>query len=225
MSIKDYSCPSLTTDLIMFRINEDAPRNGRKCNSKHLQVLLVLRKEDPQKNKLALPGGFVNIDEDIEANIKRKVKEKTGVCGDFYMEQLYTFGALDRDERGRVISVSYIGLVNEQTYKHNNDGSHETFWVNVEDALLMNLAFDHNEMILCALKRLRGKAEYTDVLFNLMPAEFTINDCQMVYELILGKKLNNFKRSVNKYLKPLSRTRTGKQFRPAELYAWNRDVE
>lgn len=222
MSLKDYERPSLTTDIVLFRIRDIGNANNRKNNCKRLEVLLVQRKTEPQEMKMALPGGFVDIDEEIGANVLRKLKEKTGVSGDFYLEQLYTWGGLNRDERGRVISVSYLGLVNENTYSYVG-GSEQESWFDVEVAMEMDLAFDHKDIIKYAIQRLQGKAEYTDILFNLMPREFTISDCQQVYEMILDKPLDNFKRRINKYLQPLNKMRSGKQFRPAELYTWNKE--
>lgn len=223
MSLKDYERPSLTTDMVLFRINETDSGNNRKSSHKALQVLLTIRNMEPQYGKWSLPGGFVEINEEIDNNVKRKLEEKTGVFGDFYVEQLYTWGALDRDERGRVISVSYLGLVNQTTYNCNGKGSQGILWVDVDEALNMDLAFDHKKIIEYAIQRIRGKAEYTDILFNLMSEEFTIKDCQDVYEMILGKKLDNFKRRIAKYLKSLNKMRAGKQFRPAELYTWNKE--
>lgn len=223
MSLKDYERPSLTTDMVLFRINETDSGNNRKGSHKALQVLLTIRNMEPQYGKWSLPGGFVEINEEIDNNVKRKLEEKTGVFGDFYVEQLYTWGALDRDERGRVISVSYLGLVNQTTYNCNGKGSQGILWVDVDEALNMDLAFDHKKIIEYAIQRIRGKAEYTDILFNLMSEEFTIKDCQDVYEMILGKKLDNFKRRIAKYLKSLNKMRAGKQFRPAELYTWDKE--
>ena len=223
MSLKDYERPSVTTDMVLFRIKDVDSTNNRKNSSKRLEVLLIKRNGEPQATKWSLPGGFVNIDEEIGDNALRKLREKTGISGNFYTEQLYTFGALNRDERGRVISISYLGLVNEKTYSCGN-GSEQKDWFDVEVAMEMDLAFDHKEIIKYAIQRVQGKAEYTDILFNLMPEEFTVNDCQTVYEMILGKKLDNFKRRINKYLKSLNKMREGKQFRPAELYTWNKEI-
>jgi 8-oxo-dGTP diphosphatase len=222
MSLKDYERPSLTTDMVLFRIDETDSGNMRKGSNKKLQVLLIQRSIEPQIGKWSLPGGFVEIDEEIEDNVKRKLREKTGVVGSFYVEQLYTFGAVNRDERGRVISVSYLGLVNNTTCD-NIGGSERQAWIDIDDAMDMDLAFDHKNIIKYAIQRIQGKAEYTDILFNLMHEEFTIKDCQDVYELMLGKKMDNFKRRISKYLTPLNKMRTGKQFRPAELYTWNRE--
>jgi 8-oxo-dGTP diphosphatase len=222
MSLKDYERPSLTTDMVLFRVRDVSSTNNRKNNHKRLEVMMVLRKGEPHAMKWALPGGFVEIDEEIGNNVRRKLMEKTGVSGDFYLEQLYTWGGLNRDERGRVISVSYLGLVNENTYSYVG-GSEQESWFDVEVAMGMDLAFDHKDIIKYAIQRLQGKAEYTDILFNLMPREFTISDCQQVYEMILDKPLDNFKRRINKYLRPLNKMRSGKQFRPAELYTWNKE--
>lgn len=224
MSLMDYERPSLTTDMVLFRIDETDSGNMRKGSNKKLQVLLIQRSIEPQMGKWSLPGGFVEIDEEIEDNVKRKLREKTGISGNFYVEQLYTWGNVNRDERGRVISVSYLGLVNDAAYK-NVGGSERQEWVDIDDAMDMDLAFDHKEIIKYAIQRIQGKAEYTSIIFNLMPEEFTIKDCQDVYELMLGKKMDNFKRRISKYLVPLNKTRTGKQFRPAELYTWKKDVD
>ena len=226
MSLKDYERPSLATDIVFMRINESDSGNNRKSTKKTLQVLMSPRIIEPQMGKWALPGGFVNIDETVEDNVKRKLNEKLGITGNFYTEQLYTWSDINRDERGRVISVSYVILVNDKTYNCSGVGTHVDgmAWFDVEDALNMDLAFDHKKIIEYAIQRLRGKAEYTDILFNLLPEEFTVNDCQAVYEEVLGKKMDNFKRRVGKYITPLNKMRSGKQFRPAELYAWKKDV-
>ena len=221
MSLMDYERPSLTTDIVLMRIDDKVSTDNRRNNQKTLQVLLIKRDIEPQKGKWSLPGGFVDIDEEIDSNVKRKLKEKTGVSGNFYMEQLYTWGGVERDERGRVISVSYLGLVNDQTYV-NKGGSAEQMWVNVYEAMNMDLAFDHNKIISYAMQRIQNKAEYTDILLNLMPEEFTIKDCQIVYEVALNKQMDNFKRRVGKYFVSTNKTTEGKQFRPAELFKWNK---
>ena len=222
MSLMDYERPSLTTDMVLMRVVETDSGNMRKGSNKNLQVLLIKRDCEPQIGRWSLPGGFVDIDEEIEDNVKRKLMEKTGVSGNFYVEQLYTFGAVNRDERGRVISCSYLGLVNNVTHQNVGDTANQA-WVDIDVALDTDLAFDHKEIIKYAIKRIRGKAEYTDIIFNLMPEEFTIKDCQDVYEMILDKKMDNFKRRVGKYMEPLGKMRVGKQFRPAELYTWKKE--
>ena len=223
MSIHDFEKPSLTTDIVLLRVADKVSENKRKNSEKELQVLLIKRKDEPCKDCYSLPGGFVNIDEPIYVNVRRKLYEKTEVSGDFYIEQLYTWGELDRDSRGRVISVSYLGLCNNETYTEKFITNE---WLNVYEVLegkYGDLAFDHKQIIEYALERIKGKIEYTDIAFNLLPEKFTLSECKAVYELILGKTLLNFKRGVVEYIEPLNEYQEGKQFRPAQLFKVNKD--
>ena len=220
MSLKNYERPSLTTDMVLFRVKDNENNNSRKYAKKELQVLLIERDAEPSMGLWSLPGGFVDIDEEIFDNVKRKLKLKTGVEGDFYVEQLYTWGAIDRDARGRVISVSFMGLCNEETYIQN-EVDRNIGWFNVFDVLdggVGELAFDHKKIIEYALERLRGKIDYTDIAFNLLPTEFTMRECQNVYELILNRQIDNFRRKVNEYVENTGEYKQGTQFRTAELY-------
>lgn len=227
MSLLDYERPSLTTDMVLFRVKDADCVDTRKYADKELQVLLIKRDTEPSKGMWSLPGGFVDIDEEIFDNVKRKLKMKTGVEGDFYVEQLYTWGDIDRDSRGRVVSVSFLGLC-------NNDNYVETFvdrkiiWVNVFDILngcFGDLAFDHKKIIEYAFDRLKGKIEYTDIAFNLLPTNFTMGECQKVYELILGRPITNFRRKVSHYVEPTAHKLEGKQFNPATLYTVKKDID
>lgn len=223
MALTDYKQPSLTTDIVLLRVNNYESEDSRRNTMKELQIKLVKRNEDPENGSWSLPGGFVDIDEEIFTNVKRKLEEKTGITGDFYIEQLYTWGDVNRDSRGRVISVSFLGLCNEETYEEK-EVNRETGWFNVDWVLegnLGKLAFDHQKIIEYALERMRNKIEYTDIAFNLLPSEFTIRECQTVYTLILKRGLFNFRRKIAEYVTPLNKQKKeeGKQYRPAELFA------
>lgn len=227
MGLEDYARPSLTTDIVLFRIKDLTSKSPRKYAEKDLQVLLVKRENEPQKGVWSLPGGFVEIDEEIFDNVKRKLKEKTGVEGNFYIEQLYTWGDIDRDSRGRVISVSFMGLCNEDTYTEKNVGR-VTGWFSVKEIFqgkFGDLAFDHKKIICYAMERLKGKIEYTDIAFNLLPDLFTLRECQNVYELILGKSIDNFRRKIGSYVEPTDKMLEGMQFNPAKLYKVNKNRE
>ena len=225
MSIHDFEKPSLTTDIVLLRVLESESPDNRRNSDYELQILMVKRDEEPCKDKYALPGGFVDIDEDIDVNVRRKLLTKTGVNGDFYIEQLFTWGDIDRDERGRVVSVSYLGLCNSSNYNVEK-WVENSKWLDVYKVIngkYGDLAFDHKKIIEYALERIKGKIEYTDIAFNLLPEKFTLSECKAVYELILGKSLLNFKRGVAEYIEPLNEYQEGKQFRPAQLFKVNKD--
>lgn len=221
MEFHEYARPNVTTDVVLFRVRKEKSKNSRKNDKAVLEVMLVCRDSEPDKGKWSLPGGFVNIDEDIHNNMRRKLEEKAGITGSFYDEQLYTWGDLDRDSRGRIISVSYLAICNSETYSESKTDM-EKGWFSVNDILndSVDLAFDHKKIIKYALNRIVNKVEYTDIAFNFLQKEFTMSECQAVYEEILGRSIMNFRRKVSDYVKPLDKMadNTGRQFRPAKLY-------
>lgn len=193
-----YQKPSVTVDMLIFRLVNDS-----------VDVLLIKRKKPPYKEFWAFPGGFVNIDESLEDAAKRELLEETNVK-DVYLEQLYTFGDVERDPRMRVISVSYMALLNDSDITKFNekagDDAKELQWFNINELLngiedsSIKLAFDHEKIFKLAIERLRGKIDYTDIAFQLLPEEFSMLELQNVYEQILNKKLYtpNFRRNMAK---------------------------
>lgn len=105
-----YFKPSVTVDSIIFTIRDSQTENYRKLPEKKLEILLVKRAQEPYKDKWSLPGTFVGEKETLEEAVNRSLAEKTNIK-DIYLEQLYTWGAPERDPRTRVISTSYMGLV------------------------------------------------------------------------------------------------------------------
>jgi 8-oxo-dGTP diphosphatase len=200
----------LTVDLVIFTI-QDA----------RLKVLLIRRGIPPYKNSMAIPGGFVLEDESLDDAALRELREETGV-EDVYLEQLYTFGGLGRDPRGRVVTVAYYALIpSGRVLKSGSDAS-AAEWRDTDD--LPKLAFDHGNIVAYALERLRNKLEYTTAGFKLLPEQFTLSELQAVYEAILGKKLDkrNFRKKLELLgvLKPLATwRRTGRK--PARLYRFS----
>ncbi len=214
MSSEDYPRPSVTADVIIFTLRGN-----------DLQVLLVKRKHPPFEGMWAIPGGFVAIDESLEEAALRELEEETGVR-DVYLEQLYTFGGVDRDPRGRVITVAYFTLVLAAaiTPRADSDAAEARWWP-VYDLPL--LAFDHADILAYALQRLRYKLEYTAVGFELLPEAFTLSELQAAYEVVLGEKLDkrNFRRKIlaAKVIEETGAQRTG-EGRPARLYHFRDDV-
>lgn len=185
-----------------------------------LQVLLVRRTDQNDPELWALPGGFVREDEALEQAALRELDEATGVR-DVYLEQLYTFGEPERDSRGRVVSVAYVALLAaDRCPLVPNALEAEARWWPVHG--LPRLAFDHGDMVRVALDRVRTKLEYTTVGAQLMPAEFTLGELQLAYEVILGRELDkrNFRRKLNLagLVEPTGHTRSDGPGRPAALH-------
>ncbi len=214
MSLEDRPHPFVTVDVIIFTLR-----------SSDLQVLLVKRKYAPFEGMWAIPGGFVFMDESLEEAALRELEEETGVR-DVYLEQLYTFGDVDRDPRGRVITVAYFALVPAIAIDpHAGSDATETRWWSVND--LPSLAFDHADILSYALQRLRYKLEYTAVGFELLPEVFTLSELQAAYEIVLGEKLDkrNFRRKILSaaIIEATDMSRTG-EGRPAKLYHFRDDA-
>jgi len=181
----DYPRPAVTVDCVVFGFDEG-----------DLKVLLIRRDVEPFRGKWALPGGFVRIDESVEEAARRELREETGMER-LYLEQLYTFGDVDRDPRGRVITVSYYALVKlaDHRVRATTDAS-SAAWFAVSE--VATLAFDHNRIIDVALARLKGKVRYQPIGFELLPVKFTLSQLQHLYEAILETTLDkrNFRKKI-----------------------------
>ncbi len=186
----EYPRPALTVDCVVFAFD---PSN------KSLKVLLIQRLADPFKDSWALPGGFVEMEEDIETAAKRELKEETSM-ENIFLEQLYTFGTLGRDPRGRVVSVAYYALIplqKAQTPIAASDAK-AAKWFSIDK--LPPLAFDHNDILQLGLQRLRGKVRYQPIGFELLDEKFSLSDLQRLYETVLGVQLDkrNFRKKLAK---------------------------
>ena len=141
---KKYKPISLTVDTLIFSKTDRADRD--------IKLLLVKRKNPPFQNKWAIPGGFVNYDEELEIAAKRELEEETGVKN-VSVKQLHTFGKIGRDPRGRTVSVAYLAFVDaEQVKIKAGDDAKEAQWFDISE--LPELAFDHQEIIDFAIKNL-----------------------------------------------------------------------
>ena len=214
MSPADYASPSVTADVIIFTL-----RGG------DLQVLLIRRKNPPFQGVWAIPGGFVDMEESLEEAALRELEEETGVR-DVYLEQLFTFGDLGRDPRGRTITVAYFALVPATAiHPRAGDDATEARWWSMYH--LPPLAFDHADILAYALQRLRYKLEYTAVVFELLPETFVLSELRAAYEVILGEKLDkrNFRRKILSagVVEETGAQRTG-EGRPAKLYRFRDDA-
>lgn len=190
-----------------------------------LLVRLITVDRPPFFNKIpGLPGGLLKPHETAEEAALRHVEEKANVkANKLYVEQLYTFSAVDRDPRGRVVAVAYTALVPwdalSSTEQSNTLGAR---WIPATQAPA--LAYDHDEMLAVALTRLRSRSTYTTLISKLMPSEFTLSELEKTYEGILKTRFDkrNFRKKIQKLkiLKELPYKRTGSAFRPAALYSF-----
>jgi 8-oxo-dGTP diphosphatase len=210
----EYPRPAVTVDCVIFGLDDQ-----------ELKVLLIHRGHDPYKDYWALPGGFVDMDEDLEIAALRELEEETGVKNVF-IEQLFTFGTPNRDPRGRVISIAYFALVNLNEHPVNaaSDAT-DAQWFRWDN--LPPLAFDHAHILQVAKARLEAKVRYQPIGFELLPKHFTLSQLQNLYERILGKNLNkrNFRTKILKMniLKQLDR-QNDVPHRPAFLYKFDEDT-
>jgi 8-oxo-dGTP diphosphatase len=190
-----------------------------------LKLLLIQRGSDPFRGQWALPGGFVEMEEDLEASALRELEEETGVK-DLFVEQLYTFGTPGRDPRGRVISVAYFALVNltDHPAVAASDAA-EAEWYAYDE--LPQLAFDHADIIGKAIARLRAKVRYQPIGFELLPREFTLAQLQALYETVLGVPGFNKRNFRTRIMRTGVLEEVGRQenvpHRPATLYRFNEE--
>ena len=207
--LKEYEFAVIATDTVIFTIKNE-----------ELNVLLIKMKKNLFQGLWAIPGGLVKPNESVDSSAKRNLFEKTRMK-DVYLEQLYTFGKINRDPSGRVVAVAYFALIpaSDARLKTLKD-SDDTDWFPVNR--LPKLAYDHDEIVNFAVERLKSKLAYTNIAYGLLPEEFTLSDLQKIYEIILDRKMDkrNFRKkilSLNLLSKTGNKTQ-GKAHRPANLY-------
>lgn len=200
----DFARPALTVDVVGLRIDES-----------QLEVLLVKRASEPFAAQHALPGGFVRMKEELTDAARRVLNAKAGVS-DIYLEQLATFGAINRDPRERTISVSYLAVFPAD---RDYDGPGE--WQAVSTT--GQLAFDHDDILHAAVQRLRAKVSYSSLGLKFLADTFTLTEAQKALEAILGKPVDkrNFRKSMlaRNLVRKTGGKSTGGAHPPAALYS------
>src|ERR1051325_492554 len=209
-----YPRAALTVDCVVFGFDDE-----------ELKVLPIGRGLEPFKGKWALPGGFVRVDESLDDAARRELEEEAGLKNVF-LEQLYTFGALHRDPRERVVSVAYYALVKLAAHetKAATDAA-DARWFPLSK--IPKLAFDHAEILGTALARLKGKVRYEPIGFELLPPKFTLSQLQHLYEAALETNLDkrNFRKKVLSYdlLIPLKEKQMTGRHRLVQLFRFDAD--
>jgi len=182
----DFPRPFTTVDVLIFTVIDDA-----------LKLLLVQRppgSDEPFPGQWALPGGFVDVDldADLQACARRKLREKTGVASP-YLEQLGSWGGATRDPRGWSATHAYFALIpSDAAALAKGANAADVAWFGVDDPQLANkpLAFDHAQILRAGIERLRGKVEYTSLPAYLLPEPFTLPQLQRAYEVVLGRPVD-----------------------------------
>lgn len=207
----------LATDVVLFTV-----RDGQL-----LMRLVSVHRPPYFSNSRGFPGGLIDPKETAEDAARRHIATKACVePTKIYMEQLYTFSAVDRDPRGRVVAVGYIAYVPWSALSHDEQADSQISWWHPATRKT-ELAYDHAEVLSVALARLHSRISYTTLIGKLMPKEFTLTELEVMYEVTLGHELDkrNFRKKILKLdiLKELPRKRTGGRFRPAQLYRFASD--
>lgn len=205
--------PALAVDCVVFGLDAES-----------LKVLLIERDREPFAGRWALPGGFVRLQETLDEAARRELREETGL-ENLYLEQLYTFGELDRDPRERVVSVAYYALVRLLDHQvQAATDARRVGWFGIDD--LPTLVFDHARIVEAAHQRLCNKVRYQPIGFELLPPKFTLRQLQHLYETVLDRPLDkrNFRKKVLSMdlLLELDEVETDVRHRAARLYQFDK---
>lgn len=183
-----------------------------------LSVLLINRAAPPEAGRWALPGGLLLDEEKLDYAAARKLVSETGV-GDVYLEQLYTFDALPGSSSARV-AIAYFALVDQSRVHLEERKVWQPAWFPVQR--LPDLAFANNAIVDYAVRRLRAKLTYSNVVYSLLPEQFTLTQLQQVYEAILAEALDkrNFRKRILSLalVEPTNHLYHSGAHRPALLY-------
>ncbi|HEY9185951.1 MAG TPA: NUDIX domain-containing protein [Salegentibacter sp.] len=187
-TIIDFYKPSdkmyVATDCLIFGFDEG-----------QLKLLVFKRRVEPRRGEWSLIGSFVNLDEDVEVAAKRVLAEITGL-ENVFMEQLGAYGAAGRDPGYRTISIVQYALIRINDYDKKLVESHGAHWFDINE--VPELVLDHDKMFAHGLEKLRRKARYQPIGFELLPEKFTIPQLQKLYEVIYQKELDgrNFRKKL-----------------------------
>ncbi len=205
---------AFTVDTVIFGFDEG-----------DLKVLLIKRGEDPFMGKWALPGYFVYPNEELDTAANRVLEELTGIA-DVFLEQVKTFGRVDRHPFGRVITIAYFSLIKISNYSIQPASiALKAKWHSVSQ--IKDLAFDHDEILAACFNQLKKSVRSRPVGFELLPSKFTLTQLQHLYEAILETELDkrNFRKKILSMdlLIDLKETQEGVAHRPAKLYQFDKD--
>lgn len=174
----------VATDCVIFGFDEG-----------NLKLLIFKRRVEPLRGEWSLIGSVVRLEEDVQDAAKRVLKEITGLDGVF-MEELKSYGKADRDPGYRCISIAHYALIRIGEYDKELVKKHGADWYDIDE--VPQLVLDHNQMVKDALERIKRKARYKPIGFELLPEKFTIPQLQRLYEAVYREQLDarNFRKKV-----------------------------
>lgn len=205
-----YFKQGIHVDITVFTVDE-----------KTVKILLVKRGKVPFEGEWMLPGGAVYNDESVDYAAKRELKEKTGL-ENLYLSQFYTFGNPKRDPRMRMVSVSYLALIdrNKVNILQKTPKTLDAQWFDIKS--VPELAFDHKNIVDYAIKTLKKRVSDSTLVSQFMTDEFTMPELRSVYETLLGISLErrNFRKKFISLglVESIGETKYEGRMRPAELY-------
>jgi 8-oxo-dGTP diphosphatase len=206
---------ALSIDCLIFGFRESG-----------LDILLIKHGEGISKGKWALPGGWIQYNENVDEAASRLLNSLAGVSN-VYLEQLRSFGHVDRYPSKRVITIAYYALVNADLYKLNPGfTASDAKWFNVHD--VPKLPYDHHEILEFGFQHLKHKVRHEPIGFNLLPKKFTLHNIQKLYEAILETELDkpNFRRKLlnMNLLVPCDEKQKDVSHRAANLYRFDKKI-
>lgn len=208
ISHQDYFNIALSVDCVIFGYE-----------NKELKVLLIKSDLEEFAGMYSLLGDLIRPDEDLDSAPYRVLKDRTGL-DDVYLEQVHTFGSIDRHPSGRVVTTAYYALIDITHHKLKLD-LNELHWHSIND--INKLAFDHRLILDTCLERLREQIMESPIAFNLLQEKFSLRELQEVYESILGSKLDrrNFRKkiAIKDWLVDLNEMEVNLSHRPGKLYS------
>lgn len=201
---------ALSVDCVIFGFDENK-----------LKVLLIRSDLKKFQSKWSLLGDLIHINEDLDAAAYRVLKQRTGLS-DVYLEQVQTFGCINRHPAGRVVTIAYCSLINIQHHQLNKSDN-ELHWHDVNN--ITDLAFDHQQIFETCYARLQKRIQEHPLGFNLLPKKFSLRELQNLYEAILDTKMDrrNFRKKffAMDFLIDLDEIEEDVPHRPGKLYKFN----
>ena len=206
---REYFQIALSVDCVIFGFDEE------------LKVLLIKSDLEEFRDEWSLLGDLVNPEENLDNASYRVLRDRTGL-DDVYLEQVYTFGDVNRHPAGRVITTAYYSLINIKDHQLKLEHN-ELHWHPVHE--ITTLAFDHKKILDTCLRQLQSKIEDHPIVFNLLPEKFSLRELQSLYESILGTKLDrrNFRKKffLMDWLIDVNELEQDVPHRPGKLYRFN----